>query len=77
MTCCCGTHAPSRSHCVRARASVSIAANCTGPHAAPSPAARLCACTALDFATHSFHTHRTRPHSTSRAERAVDDKRTR
>ncbi len=46
-------------------------------HVTLSPLARLCAWTALDLATHSFHTHRNRSHSPSRAARAADDKRRR
>jgi hypothetical protein len=76
--CCWGTQAPSRSHGVTARASVSIFASCTGPHVFLSPGwARLCAWTAFGFATHSFQIQRQRSHSTSSARRAVFDTRTR
>ncbi|MFI6661231.1 hypothetical protein ACIBL8_37495 [Streptomyces sp. NPDC050523] len=41
ITCCWGTQAPAASHGVIARAPVSVFANCTGPHVALSPPARL------------------------------------
>ncbi|MGE6738306.1 hypothetical protein [Streptomyces sp. NPDC059900] len=77
ISCCWGTQAPCRSHGVLARAPVSIAASCTGPHVLFSPVARLCAYTAPDLATHSFQIHRQRAHSASSPVRAVDDTRRR
>ncbi|GAA0587314.1 hypothetical protein ACN3XK_70460 [Actinomadura welshii] len=71
MVCCCGTDAPARSHRSPARQPVSIASGRAGPHVSPARYA------ALDRATHSFHTHRHRSHSASRARSAVDDSRTR
>ena len=56
---------------------ISIAASCTGPHVVFSPVARLCACTAFDLATDSFHTQRHRSHSASSAVRADVDRRRR
>lgn len=41
------------------------------------PVSLLSRWTLRDIATHSFHTQRRRPHSASRAARAVDDKRSR
>lgn len=69
ITCCCGTEEPSRSHGVRARASVSNLSSWVGPQVGFSPVALLCAWLALDLATDPFQIRRHRPHSPSRISR--------
>ncbi|MDA2808815.1 hypothetical protein [Nocardiopsis suaedae] len=60
-----------RSHRFAGRQPVSILSSRAGPHSSRA------LCTALEAATHAFHTHRHRPHSLSRERRAVLDTRRR